>query len=143
MKKIICIIAIVLLIASVVCAQKKVTKITPEDLPGMKGKWSGVLGFGEPIEGGSSPATLEILNDSVPVKTKLTIENMPTVLTELLGLWSGTNIFDEADGVINTKGTILCTGPAGFFEITKSADKEIMVTYWYRGLKGDGIFRKK
>jgi hypothetical protein len=143
MKKIICIIAVVLLIASVVGAQKKATKITPKDLPGMKGTWSGVLTFGQLTEWGSSPATLEILNDSVPVKTKLTIENMPTALTQLLGLWSGTNIFDEADGVINTKGTVLCTGPMGFFEITKSADKDFMVTYWYRGLKGDGIFSKK
>ncbi len=143
MKKIICIIAVVLLIASVVCAQKKAAVITLEDLPGMKGKWSGVLGFGTPIEGGSSPATLEILNDSVPVKTKLTIENMPAVLTAEAGLTSGTNVFDEADGVINTKGTILCTGPLGYFEIIKLADKKITVTYWYRGLKGDGVFTKK
>ncbi len=142
MKKIICIIAVVLLIASVVYAQKKAAEITPKDLPGMKGTWSGVLGFGTPIEGGSSPATLEILNDSAPVKTKLTVENMPNVLTAELGLPSGTNSF-EADGVINSKGTILCTGPLGFYEITKSADKKIMVTYWYRGLKGDGTFRKK
>ena len=143
MKKIICVIAVVLMVASVVCAQKKAAEITSKDLPGMKGKWSGVLGFGKPVEGGSSPATLEILNDSVPVKTKLTIENMPTVLTAELGLSSGTNIFNEADGVINTKGTILCTGPLGYFEIIKLADKKIMVTYWYRGLKGDGLFTKK
>lgn len=143
MKKIICIIAVVLLIASVVYAQKKAVKITPKDLPEMKGTWSGVLGFGQPIEGGSSPATLEIVNDSAPVKTKLTIENMPAVLTAEAGLVSGTNIFNEADGVINTKGNILCTGPLGFFEIIKLADKKIMVTYWYRGLKGDGTFTKK
>ena len=141
MKKIVCIFVAVLMIASVVYAQKKIA-ITAKDLPGMKGTWSGVLGFGAPVEGGGSAARLEILNDSAPVKAKLTVENMPDVLTTELGLQSGTNSF-EADGVINSKGTILCTGPLGFFEITKSGDKKIMLTYWYRGLKGDGTFTKK
>jgi hypothetical protein len=143
MKKIICIITVVLMVASVVYAQTKAAKgITANDLPAMKGIWSGILGFGTVVEGGSAPATLEILNDSVPVKGKLTVQNMQEALTQGLGLPSGTNTF-EADGVITTHGTIMFTGKSGFFEITKSGDKKIKVSYWYSRLKGDGSFTKK
>jgi hypothetical protein len=74
MKKIICIIAVVLLIASVVYAQKaKKAGITAKDLPALKGTYTGMLSWGEFEGGGTSACTLEILNDAVPIKGKLTV----------------------------------------------------------------------
>jgi len=142
MKKIICILAVALMIASVVYAAEKKAGITAKDLPAMKGMWSGMLSFGL-MDSTSSPATLEILNDAVPVKAKLTVSNMAAALTSQLGLQSGTNTW-EGDGVLTSQGTILWTGPAkGFFEVTKSGDKKVKVTFWIQTVKGDGGFTKK
>ena len=68
MKKMICLIAVALMVASVALAAPKMI-ITAKDLPALKGTWEGILGFGQ-FEGGTSPAKLEILNDTVPVKVK-------------------------------------------------------------------------
>jgi len=144
MKKIVCIMAVVLMVASLVyAAEKKATGITAKDLPAMKGMWSGMLNFGAIVEAASCPATLEILNDAVPVKAKLTVQNMPAALTSSLGLQSGTNSW-EGNGVITSHGTLMWTGPAqGFFELTKSGDKKAKVTFWFQTVKGDGSFTKK
>ena len=143
MKKIVCIMAVVLMVASLVYAAEKKAGITAKDLPAMKGMWSGMLNFGAIVEAASCPATLEILTDAAPVKAKLTVQNMPAALTSTLGLQSGTNSW-EGDGVLTTHGTILWTGPAkGFFELTKSGDKKAKVTFWIQTVKGDGSFTKK
>ena len=142
MKKIICIIAVVLMIASVVYAQKK-AGITAKDLAGMRGTWAGMIAFGE-FEGGSSACTLEILNDAVPVKAKLTVNQVPNTLASQLGIMSGQNVFESDDGALTTQGTIMFTGPSkGFLEVSKSGEKKIRLNYWFRGLKGDGILNKK
>ena len=44
MKKIICLVAVVLMIASVAFAAGKM-KITAKDLPGLKGTWEGIVSF--------------------------------------------------------------------------------------------------
>ena len=143
MKKIICIIAVVLMIASVVYAQKK-AGITAKDLPGMKGTYSGSISFGTFEGGGSSACTLEILNDAVPVKVKLTVNAVPAVVASSVGGMSGQNVMESDDGALTTQGTIMFTGPAkGFLEISKSGEKKIKINYWFRGMKGDGILKKK
>jgi uncharacterized GH25 family protein len=142
MKKIICLVAVVLMIASVVYAQKKMA-ITAKDLAGMQGLWTGNLSFGIQ-EGAGSAATLEIFNDKVPVKSKLTINQVPEVLASSLGLSAGQNVFESDDGSITSQGTILWTGPTkSFFEITKVGDKKLKCDYWFKGLRGDAVFKKK
>jgi len=143
MKKIVCIIAVVLMIASVVYAQKKVG-ITAKDLAGMKGTWAGTISFGQFEQGGSSACKLEILNDAVPIKAKLTVNDVPAVVASSVGGTSGQNVMESDEGALTTQGTIMFTGPAkGFFEISKSGEKKIKINYWFRGLKGDGILTKK
>jgi hypothetical protein len=142
MKKIICLVAVVLMIASVVYAQKKMA-ITAKDLPGMQGFWTGNVSFGIQ-EGAGSSATLEIFNDKPPVKAKLTINQFPDELARSLGLSPGKNVFESDDGTLTTQGTILFTGPTkSYFEVTKAGDKKIKCDYWFKGLRGDGIFKKK
>ncbi len=143
MKKIVCIIAVVLMIASVVYAQKK-AGITAKDLAGMKGTWAGTISFGEFETGGSSACELEILNDAVPVRVKLTVSAVPAAVVRLVGGMSGQNVMESDDGTLTTQGTIMFTGPAkGFLEISKSGEKKIKINYWFRGMKGDGILKKK
>ena len=142
MKKIVCTIAVVLMIASVVYAQKK-AGITAKDLAGMQGTWAGMIAFGV-FEGESSACTLEILNDAVPVKAKLTVNQVPNTLAGQLGIMSGQNVFESDDGALTTQGTIMFTGPAkGFLEVSKSGEKKIKATYWFKGLKGDASLSKK
>jgi hypothetical protein len=144
MKKIICLLVVVLMIASVAYAQKKKAGISAKDLAGMKGTWTGTISFGEFDGGGSSACTLEILSDAAPVKAKLTIHQVPDSLASRLGITGGQNVFESTDGVLTTQGTIMFTGPAqGFLEVAKSGEKKIKINYWFRGMKGDGILTKK
>ena len=143
MKKIVCIIAVVLMIVSVVYAQKK-AGITAKDLAGMKGTYAGTISFGEFDQGGNSACKLEILNDAVPVKAKLTVNDVPAPVASSVGGTRGQNVMESDDGTLTTQGTIMFTGPAkGFLEIIKSGEKKIKINYWFRGMKGDGILTKK
>ena len=143
MKKIVCIIAVVLMIVSVVYAAEK-KGITAKDLPGMKGVWTGNISFGIFDGGGSSACTLEIFNDTVPVKAKLSISNIPSVVAQPLGLQSGPNTMEGDNGKITSQGTLMWTGPAeGFFEVSKKGDKKIGANYWFKGLRGDASLSKK
>jgi hypothetical protein len=146
MKKIICIIAVVLLIVSVVYAQKK-AGITAKDLAGMKGTYTGMLSFGSGggmEAGGTSACTFELLNDAVPIKGKLTVASVPNVLASSLGISTNPAPMQNDDGVLTTQGTIMFMGAEkNWFEVMKSGDKKIKVYYYFRGLKGDGTLTKK
>jgi len=143
MKKIICLVAVVLMIASVAFAAGKM-KFTAKDLPGLKGTWEGVVSFGEFETGGTSPMKVEILNDAVPVKAKVTITNVPELIAQKFGSQSGQNVFENDSGLITSQGTIMWAGAqgAGFFEVSKGENK---VNFWYffKGMKGDATLKKK
>jgi len=142
MKKVICLIAVALMVASVAFAAEKM-KITDKDLPGMKGTWQGILGFGSTEQYGSSPATLEILNDAVPVKMKLTVTNFPDYVAQRLAVQPGKNEF-EGEGVITSMGNLLLIGPTkNFLLITPLAKGKILIKYMYNVIEGSGEFKKK
>ncbi len=143
MKKIVCIIAVVLMIASVVYAQKK-AGITPKDLAGMKGTYTGMLSLGSMEGGGTTSCTLEILNDAVPVKGKLTLGSVPAAVASTYGMSTTPEPLTSDDGTITSQGTIMFTGPAkNFLEVVKSGDKKVKVNYYFKGMKGDGTLTKK
>ncbi len=143
MKKIICLLGVALMIASVALAAGKM-KIAAKDLPGLKGNWEGMLGFGITDIGGTSPVKLEILNDTVPVKAKLTVTNVPEGVANMFGLQAGKNEAESHEGLITSQGTIMWIGPQkNFFEVTLTGEKKINVWYYYRGMKGDGSLKKK
>ena len=143
MKKIVCAIAVVLVIVSVAYAQKKMG-ITAKDLAELKGTWEGVLTFGV-FEGGGSAAKLEILNDTVPVRARLTIAQIPDQLASGVGLMGGQNVFESHDGTITTQGTIMFTGkqPKNFFEVSRTGEKKLQAVYWFKMLRGDASLTKK
>ena len=143
MKKIICLLAVVLMIASVVYAAPKM-KITAKDLPALKGTWTGVMGFGLLEAGSTSPCKLEILNDTVPVKAKITIENVPSQVAAATGLTAGQIVGESDEGVITSAGTLMFVGPQkNFIEITMTGKGKINVWYIYRSIKGEGDLKKK
>jgi hypothetical protein len=143
MKKIICLVAVVLMVASVAYAQKK-AGITAKDLPAMKGTYTGMLSWGTFEGGGSSACTLEILNDAVPVKGKLKISSVPKTVSELVGISTTPEPLTSDDGAITTQGTIMFAGAAkNWLEVSKAGDKKVKVYYYFRGLKGDGTLTKK
>jgi len=144
MKKMICLLVIVLMIASVAFAAKKMM-ITPKDLAGLKGTWEGMLDFG--VMGGTSasaPCKLELLNDAVPVKMKLTLLNVPDFVAQQLGITGGTNVVENNDGVITSQGTVMWTGAEkNFFEISLSGEKKLSANYYFRTVKGYASLKKK
>jgi hypothetical protein len=144
MKKIVCLVVVVLMMAAVAIAAKKM-KIAEKDLPGLKGTWVGILSFGE-MEAVPCPAQLEILNDTVPVKARLTVEKFPHQLASHWGIEApgGKAVAESDDGVITTQGTLMWTGPAkNFFEVTLLDNKKLSLWYFFRGVKGDATLKKK
>jgi hypothetical protein len=133
------------MIASVVYAQKaKKAGITAKDLAAMKGTYTGMLSFGDFEGGGTSACTLEILNDAVPVKGKLTISSVPQVVASSMGLSTTPEPMTSDEGTLTTQGTIMFAGAAkNWLEVSKSGDKKVRVYYYFRGLKGDGTLTKK
>lgn len=144
MKKIICLVVVVLMIAGVAIAAKKMV-ITAKDLPGLKGTWEGTLGFGIMEQGGTSPAKLEILNDTVPVKARLTISNVPTDVAMQFGDSGGKKVGELDNGKITSQGTIMWIGaaPENFFEVSLTGEKKLGAWYYFRGIRGDGTLKKK
>ena len=144
MKKMICLLVIALMIASVAFAAKK-AMITPKDLAGLKGTYAGMLDFGTVgATAASAPCKLEILNDAVPVQAKLTVENVPDFVAQGLGIQAGTSTMDLKDGVITSQGTIFWTGPEkNFFEVSLSGEKRLSAFYIYRQIKGTALLKKK
>ena len=143
MKKIICLLLVVLMIGAVAYAAAKV-KIAKKDLPALKGTCEGTIGFGLMEGGGTSPAKLEILNDTVPVKAKLTITNVPANVATEFQLPSGQNVAESEEGLITSQGTLLWVGAQkNFIELTMVSKDKVNVWYYVRGLKGEGDLKKK
>jgi len=142
MKKIICLLAVVLMVASVAFAA---AKITAKDVAGLKGTWTGSLDFGMVgASSGSSPCTLEILNDKVPVDAKLTLSNVPDFVANAIGTPAGKNEFNMTGGQLTSQGTIYWTGPEkNSFEVSMGGEKKLNASYWFRSIRGSAILKKK
>ena len=79
MKKIPCLIAVLLLLVEVIisgCATVPTTTtiLTKNNLPILEGRWEGSVIF---VEGIRATATLDIYNDSLPLKGEVSIQNIP------------------------------------------------------------------
>ena len=130
MKKIICLVVVVLMIAAVAIAAKKMV-INEKNLPGLKVTWEGILSFGAGEKGRTSPVKLEILTDKVPVKAKLTIPDMPNVVAMQFGDTGGQKVVEADERIITSQGTLMWTGPAkNFFEVTLTSEKKLDAWYF-------------
>jgi hypothetical protein len=143
MRKIICLAVVALMIALVGCAGQKVA-ITPNNVPSLKGTWEGTLGYGF-YEGASGPAKLEILNDKVPLKAKLTA-TVPQIVASGFGIPAGQTVLENDDGKITNNGTVLWGGAdaaKNTFEVSLKGENKLDAWFFVKGMRGDGTFTKK
>jgi len=143
MRKIICLAVVVLMIGLVGCAGKKMS-ITQSNLPTLKGTWEGIINYGL-YDVQTGPMTLEILNDTVPVKGKVTLDVPPNVASAY-GVPSGKASRQNDDGKLTNQGTILWTGggaAAHSMEATLTDAGKLQVFYYFLGMRGTGTLTKK
>jgi hypothetical protein len=141
MKKIICLIAVVVMIASVALAAGKM-KIAPDKIGALKGTWEGTLTFASGT-GTTCAAKLEILNDTVPVKGTFTIVNPPDAIAQMLGVTGGAHTATNDEGKITTQGSIMWAGSKNFFEFFLTGDKKGTAWFYFNGARGDVTLTKK
>jgi hypothetical protein len=106
-------------ILGVACAPVQKTMIAENDLPALKGTWSGWTIFSsaqtQPVL-----TALEISNDTVPLQGKITLSNRPK------------------NGKISDQGTIIGQSGENFLELTYSAGEKPRFEGWfyYYGARG-------
>ena len=143
MKKIVCLAVVALMIGCAAFGAKKVA-IKPADVASLKGTWEGIINFGEYEGGGTSPATLEILNDKAPVKARFTIQNVPSPVANAFAVSTGKASAENDNGTLTSQGTIVWLGTgANMFEVSLNSAKQLNAWYYFRGMKGEGTFTKK
>ena len=135
MKKFICVAGIVMLFASMVLAGG----ITKADLKNLKGTY---VGAAHTVRG-SADLKLEILNDTEPIKGKVTLTNITAPQKDETG-WGDSASAQNDGGVITNKGTIMFTAEKGgnFFEVTsigKNRSGKLFLEGWFyaKGAKAD------
>jgi len=132
MKKIVCVVGIVMLFASMVFALSK------KDLAGLKGTWEGTA----TSAGSSVNAKFEIMNDTEPLQGKLTFTNIPQGARTTYRI-DETVTGESNDGMITSAGTIMFTGSNGFFEITSIKDNTLKGWGFFKGFKANITAKKK
>jgi hypothetical protein len=143
MRKIICLAVAVLMIGLIGCAGSKVA-ITPSNVATLKGTWEGTLAFGE-FEAQTAPAKLEILNDTLPLRGKLTA-TIPQIVASIFGAQAGTQVAENNNGKLSNRGTIVWAAEdasKASFEITLMGEKNLNAFFFFKGMRGDGNFTKK
>lgn len=143
MRKVICLAVVVLMIGLVGCAGKKVA-ITQGNVASLKGTWVGTLAFGE-FDAQTGPATLEILNDTLPLRGKLTA-TIPQIVASVFGAQAGTQSVENNNGKLTNRGTIVWASEdasKASFEITLHGEKNLNAFFFFKGMRGDGNFTKK
>lgn len=119
MKTIPCLIAVLLLLVEAiipgcVTAPTTTTILTKSNLAILEGRWEGSAIFTEGIR---TTATLDIYNNSLPLKGKVSIQNIPREAANIFpGGFEGSeweSYFD--DGTVTDKGGLIIRGRGGNF----------------------------
>jgi hypothetical protein len=153
MKKRICLLGMGLLLVSMVlvsCAslQVKKTPITKSTLSSLQGRWEGWTTFSS-FQANPVVTVLEINNNTVPVKGKITLNSVPEGVAALFPsnvLAPGNNvILDFNNGKISDQGTLIGTRGGDFLELTYYAGEKPRFDGWffYEGARGTMSVNKK
>jgi hypothetical protein len=119
MKKISCLIAVLLLLAEAIVAgdataQPTKTILTKDNLPILQGRWEGQAVFGVGVR---TTLILDIYNNSLPLRGKISIQNIPEDAAKIFpdGFeGSGWESYFDA-GTLTDKGDLMITGRGGNF----------------------------
>jgi hypothetical protein len=150
MKRAIYLVGMGLLLVSVAllsCTPVK-TVITKSNLPALRGTWEGWTTFSS-FEGNPVVTTMEINNDTIPIKGKIFLYNLPQKVADVfpgVALSPGNNItMDFANGEISNQGTLIGRSGKNFLELTLLAGKKMKMSGWfyYYGTKGTVELTKK
>jgi hypothetical protein len=151
MKKTICLIGIGLLLVSMVsmgCAPAQKTIITKSNLSTLKGTWQGWTTFSS-FQGNPVLTTMEINNDTVPIKGKINLINLPQRVADSfpgVALSASNNItIDFANGKLSDQGTLIGQSGENFLELTFFTGEKMKMNGWfyYYGSKGTMTLTKK
>jgi len=147
MRKLVCLSMIVALLVSMTVvlatAQTKTTKLTKENAKVLKGTWQGNMEF---ASGLSCLFVMTVDNDTVPLKGKLSMQNIPAGRADLFpGGFSGTTYEGPYDnGLITNKGTLIISGQGGNFgEWTLKGEKQLTGWFYFYGTQGTFNLKKK
>ncbi|MGZ6237911.1 MAG: hypothetical protein ACXWMJ_11420 [Syntrophales bacterium] len=158
MKKVLCLIAVLLLLVGAIivgCATVPTTTIilTRNNLPVLQGRWEGSAVFGEGVH---TTMTLDIYNDSLPLKGKVSIQNIPREAANIFpdgfegSGWE--SYFDT--GTITDKGGLMIKGRGGNFgefPLIESESKRLVLEgeskldgwFYLWGAKGAATLHKR
>ena len=142
MRKVICLAVVALMIACMGCAAKRMP-ITQNDLKNVKGTWEGTISYGL-YDVQQGPMTLEILNDTVPIRGKVTLD-VPQIVASQYATQSGKQSKENPDGKLTPQGTILWTGGGAAnhsLEFFLTGENRARVFYYFLGIKGDALLTK-
>ena len=151
MKKGICLVGIGLLFVSMVslsCAPVQKTMITKSELSALKGKWEGWTNFSS-FPSNPVLSTMDINNDTVPVKGKINLINLPQRIADSfpgVALPSGNTVtIDFANGKITDQGTLIGQSGENFLELTYYGGEKPKFNGWfyYYGMRGTVELTKK
>jgi hypothetical protein len=151
MKKRICLVGIGLLFVSVVmmgCAPVQKTIITKSNLPTLKGTWQGWTTFSS-VPSSPIRTTMQITNDTVPVRGWITLENLPGAVASIFpadAKTAGNNVtIDFKNGMISDQGTLIGQTGQNFLELTLSVGEKMKMNGWfyYYAAKGTVELTKK
>ncbi len=139
MGKVIRFVGISLLLVSIVwmgCSSVKTkpTTITKSNVCLLKGKWEGLTTFGGVASNIRVPTTLEIYNNTVPLKGKLTMHNLPPAVSNLFvprpNTLSGNATIEFGDGNINERGNLVGKQGENYFELTLMMGPKMRMDGW-------------
>jgi len=148
MKKAIRLMVMGLALISVSCTPAQKTLITDRNLPTLKGRWEGWTDFGI---GQARPVLtwMEIVNDSVPLQGKITLNQLPEAVALVIPADAKTAdnslIIEFKNGTISNQGTIVARSGQNFIELTYfgGAKPKLEGWFYYWALKGTLSVTKK
>ncbi len=137
MQRFICVAGIgltVVLLVLMSCAAGQKTVVTTTYLPVLKGTWEGWtdfgIGQGKPVQTG-----VEIVNDTVPVVTRITLRHLPGEFARVFpaeAKTAGNDVtFEFTDGRISNQGTIVAQSGKNFLEITYFGGQKPKIQGWF------------
>jgi len=139
MKKAIRFVGISLLLISITwigCSTAKIkpTTITNHNICLLKGTWEGVTSFGGVANTIRVPTTMEIYNDTVPLRGRLTMHNVPPTVPNLPAarpnVLSGDVTIEFRDGDVNESGNFVGKQGENHFELTLKVGQKLKMDGW-------------
>jgi hypothetical protein len=151
MRRVLCLAGVSLLLVSMVlvsCAPVQKTMVTKSNLSTLKGTWQGWTTFSS-VQSSPIRTTLEITNDTVPVRGRITLDNLPGAVASIFpadAKTAGNDVtIDFKNGMISDQGTLIGQTGQNFLELTLSVGEKMKMNGWfyYYGAKGTVELTKK